>query len=78
MPSDIIEEISVGKWTNESFAFRGEVLEVIHTYIYTYMGFPCGASGKNTPANVGDLRDRGSILESGRSLPVSLPGESQG
>ena len=41
---------------------------------------------KNLPANTGDIRDAGSILESGRSPgggpgnpnPVSLPGESYG
>ena len=25
------------------------------------MGFPCGASGKNLPANAGDIRDMGSV-----------------
>ena len=40
---------------------------------------------KNSPANVGDARDAGSIPRSGRSLeedwqptPVFLPGESHG
>ena len=32
------------------------------------MGFPSGASGKNPPANAGDIRDTGSIPGSGRSL----------
>ena len=50
-----------------SLAFRGEALEVIHRYIYTYTGFPRGASGKNTPASVGDVRGTGSIPGSGRS-----------
>ena len=31
------------------------------------MGFPSGASGKNPPANAGDIRDTGSIPGSGRS-----------
>ena len=31
------------------------------------MGFPGGASGKNLPANAGDIRDAGSIPGSGRS-----------
>ena len=30
-------------------------------------GFPGGTSGKNPPANAGDVRDSGSILGSGRS-----------
>ena len=34
------------------------------------MGFPGGASGKELPANAGDLRDVGSILELGKT-----PGE---
>jgi len=50
------------------------------------MGFPGGASGKNTPDNAGDLRDSGSILGLGRfpgggqntSTSVFLPGESHG
>ena len=36
-------------------------------------GFPGGASGKNLPANAGDIRDAGSVLGSGRS-----PGEGDG
>ena len=35
--------------------------------------FPGGASGKNLPANTGDVRDAGSIPGSGRS-----PGEGNG
>ena len=35
-------------------------------------GFPGGATGKELPANAGDVRDVGSILASGRS-----PGEEQ-
>ena len=43
----------------------------------------CGVSGKNPPANAGDVRDMGSIPGLGRSLggkawqstPVFLPGE---
>ena len=31
------------------------------------MGFPGGASGKNLPANAGDIKDTGSIPGSGRS-----------
>ena len=31
------------------------------------LGFPGGASGKNLPASAGDLRDAGSIPESGKS-----------
>ena len=31
------------------------------------MGFPCGAIGKNPPANAGDIRDMGSIPGLGRS-----------
>ena len=31
------------------------------------MGFPGGTSGKNLPANAGDIRDAGSIPGSGRS-----------
>ena len=31
------------------------------------MGFPGGASGKNLPANAGDIRDVSSIPGSGRS-----------
>ena len=31
------------------------------------LGFPGGASGKNPPANVGDIRDVGSIPRSERS-----------
>ena len=30
------------------------------------MGFPCGAIGKNPPANAGDIRDMGSIPGLGR------------
>jgi len=30
------------------------------------MGFPGGASGKNPPANAGDIRDTGSIRGLGR------------
>ena len=37
----------------------------IHT-IY-YEGFPGGVSGKELPANAGDIRDMGSIPGSGRS-----------
>ena len=32
-------------------------------YLHTYMGFPGGTSGKNLPANAGDIRDAGSIPE---------------
>ena len=31
------------------------------------MGFPGGASGKEPPANAGDIRDTSSIPESGRA-----------
>ena len=34
------------------------------------MGFPGGIVVKNPPANVGDVRDMGSILGSGRSPGV--------
>ena len=37
------------------------------------MDFPSGASGKDPPANAGEIRDLGSILGSGRS-----PGRGQG
>ena len=37
------------------------------------MDFPGGASGKDPPANAGEIRDLGSILGSGRS-----PGRGQG
>ena len=47
------------------------------------MGFPGGASGKNSAANVGDIKDVGSIPRSrspgrGHGTPVFLPGESHG
>ena len=50
------------------------------------MGFPGGTRMKNPSANVGGVRDTGSIPESGRppggkkwqSTPVFLPGESRG
>ena len=42
-----------------SLAFRGEVLEVIHTYIYTYMGFPRGASGKEHTCQCRRLKRQG-------------------
>ena len=38
-----------------------------------YEGFPGGTSGKELPANAGDIRDMGSILASGRS-----PGSGHG
>ena len=42
--------------------------------VYSHCGgFPGGASGKNPPANAGELRDAGSILGSGKS-----PGEGHG
>ena len=37
------------------------------------MGFPSGTSGKEPPANAGDVRDMGLIPGSGRS-----PGEGNG
>ena len=39
----------------------------IFTYIYVDMCFPCGARGKESPANAGDRRDTSSIPGSGRS-----------
>ena len=51
-----------------------------------FYGLPSGTSGKETPANAGDLRDVGSIPGLGRSpgegkwqpTPVFLPGKSLG
>ena len=40
------------------------------TPFYYTRGFPGGASGKESPANLGDIRDLGSIPGSGRSLGV--------
>ena len=55
------------------------------------MGFPSSTSGKNWPANTGDIRDVGLIpgrkipwfrkipwRKAGQSTPVFLPGESYG
>jgi len=50
------------------------------------VGFPGGAVVRNLPANVGDIRDLGSIPGSGKipwrrawqPIPVFLPGESHG
>ena len=47
-----------------SLELREEKAENINRYL---MGFPGGASGKNLPANAGDIRDSGSIPGSGRS-----------
>ena len=44
----------------------------MHTHGIRY-GFPGGASGKNPPANAGDIRDSGLIPWSGRS-PGGGPG----
>jgi len=35
--------------------------------LLTLHGFPGGVVGKNPPANAGDVRDAGSLPESGRS-----------
>ena len=53
---------------------------------YSIGDFPGGAVVKNLPANAGDIRDMGSIPESGRPsgeghgnpVQYSLPGESHG
>ena len=37
------------------------------TELRIVLGFPGGASGKDLPANAGDVRDAGSIPGSGRS-----------
>jgi len=58
---------------------------VLTTQCYNYVSFPGGTSGKNPPANTGDLRDSGSIPWSERSwrrkwqaTAIFLPGESHG
>ena len=42
-------------------------------HCFYLLGFPGGTSGKNPPANAGDLRDMGSFSGLGRS-----PGEGNG
>ena len=57
----------------------------MYTYTYTWAS-QLALLVKNLPANAGDIRDTGSIPESGRSpgggnglpTPVFLPGESPG
>ena len=39
----------------------------IHTHIYTHSASQVALVVKNLPANVGDIKDTGSIPESGRS-----------
>ena len=41
--------------------------------VYLVLGFPGGASGKELPANAGDIRDMGSVPGLGRS-----PGRGHG
>ena len=69
-----------------SLAFRGEVLEVIHRYVYTYMGFPRGASGKGHTCQCRRRKRHGfdpwvrkiPWRRTWQPPPVSLPGESHG
>ena len=42
----------------------------VYLYVWTGMGFLCGAVVKNLLANTGDTRDVGLISESGRSFGV--------
>ena len=42
----------------------------VYVHLCTYMGFPGGTSGEESPANAGDTRDEGSIPGLGRSPGV--------
>ena len=70
-------------WGQDSRRNSSLLEYIAHTHL---LGFPGGASGKESACNAGDVRDASSIPESGRfpwrrawqSTPVLLPGKSHG
>ena len=66
--SYIWENLSLNFYNYSAYLERMDRMK--ETFVRHWVGFPGGAMVKNPPANVGEIRDTGSISGSGRSSVV--------